>query len=76
MRSERHGSPYDRGAADAWYGRPRTPHYYRGSTYASERVEEKDMTQGELDAYDAGYRSTPQGKDYGTWEEPAQAEEE
>ena len=22
-----HGSPFDRGAADSWYSRPREPHY-------------------------------------------------
>ena len=24
----RHGSAYDRGSADAWYGRPFRPHYF------------------------------------------------
>ncbi len=28
----RHGSPYDRGSADSYYGRPRIPHYYAGAT--------------------------------------------
>ena len=26
-----HGSPYDRGSADAYYRRPINPHYYPGS---------------------------------------------
>jgi hypothetical protein len=51
----RHGSPYDRGSADAWYGRPAEPHYYKGPSYQSERVAEPDMTQGEIKAYHAGY---------------------
>jgi hypothetical protein len=28
----RHGGPYDRGSADAYYGRPFNPHYFLGAT--------------------------------------------
>lgn len=51
----RHGGPYDRGSADAWYARGRSPHYYKGKTYASEMVARAEMTQEEIDAYNAGY---------------------
>ena len=51
----RHGSPWDRGSADAWYGRPPSPHYYKGDTYQSELVEEKDMLAGEIAEYLAGF---------------------
>jgi hypothetical protein len=64
-----HGSPYDRGQADSYYGRPRNPHYYTGrsilpgpypQTYGMTRVEEKDMSPEELEAYTAGF-------DYNEW---------
>jgi hypothetical protein len=54
---ERHGGPYDRGSADFWYHRGREPHYYKGGTYTSDRVGEADMTQSEIEAYDAGYEA-------------------
>lgn len=52
---KRHGGPYDRGSADAYYGRRFNPHYYKEGTYNSECVEEKDMTEEEIAAYTAGY---------------------
>lgn len=30
---QRHGGPYDRGSADAWYGRDFDPHYWPQGTY-------------------------------------------
>ena len=62
---ERHGSPYDRGTADAYYHRPKRPHYYKGATYSSERIEEKDMTEQQLADYDFGYEITTDRKDFG-----------
>jgi hypothetical protein len=53
----RHGGPWDRGSADAYYGRKRTPHYFKGPSYQSERVDEEDMTPEEIEAYNAGYES-------------------
>ena len=53
---ERHGGPYDRGAADSYYHRPFDPHYYRGDSYCGPRIEMKDMTAQEIVAYTAGYR--------------------
>lgn len=52
----RHGGPYDRGSADSYYGRPYNPHFYRGGTYNSEKVELADMNAEEIIAYTAGYR--------------------
>lgn len=52
---ERHGGPYDRGAADSWYNRPRRPHYFVGHTDQSKEILEKDMTLAEIEAYHAGY---------------------
>lgn len=65
---QRHGGPFDRGAADSYYSRPSDPHYYVGGTYMSDRVELKDMTPEELEAYNAGYEWNEQfggKKDYG-----------
>lgn len=54
---KRHGSPYDRGSADAWYGRGWNPHYYEGGTHVTPIVEVDDMTEEEVSAYNAGYNS-------------------
>ena len=51
----RHGGPYDRGTADSWYSRARNPHFFRGATYDSPKVEEKDMTVFEIKEYNAGF---------------------
>ena len=56
---KRHGGAYDRGSADAWYGREVNPHYYLGDTYQSLKVEKADMTEEEIAAYMAGYNATP-----------------
>jgi hypothetical protein len=56
---QRHGSAYDRGSADAWYGREFDPHYFVGASFQSDRVALADMTPEEIVAYTAGYRDTP-----------------
>ena len=63
--NERHGGPYDRGSADAYYHRAWEPHYYVGDTHQSERVELKDMSAKEITAYTAGYNQTTDRKDWG-----------
>ena len=61
-----HGSPEDRGNADYYYGRPWEPHYFKGDTYISERVELKDMTAQEIVEYTRGYNDHRCGqKDWG-----------
>jgi hypothetical protein len=50
---EYHGGPYDRGAADSYYGRGRKPHKYPNGTYNPPEV--TDLTPEELEAYHAGY---------------------
>ena len=37
-KTPRHGSPRDRGSADAYYGRPMRPHYFSGATYQSKEI--------------------------------------
>jgi len=55
----RNGGAYDRGSADAWYGREANPHYFTGGTYQSVKIEEVDMSKEEIAAYMAGYNETP-----------------
>ena len=51
----RHGGPYDRGSADNFYKRKAAPHYFRGSSYQSERIEEENMTPQQIKNYHLGY---------------------
>ena len=55
---KRHGGPYDRGSADAYYRRKFAPHYYKGATYTSTLVEYNDMTTEEMMEYEAGWEDT------------------
>lgn len=48
-----HGSPWDRGSADSYYGRPRDPHYYPEGSYNGDPV--TDLTPAQLKAYLDGY---------------------
>ena len=66
MRTDRgHGSPYDRGGADFYYGRPFRPHYFDGKTYATPEVTE--LTPQELDDYLAGYERAEAAGDRKDW---------
>jgi len=64
--NDRHGGPYDRGCADAYYWREYNPHYYKSATYQSDMVEMKDMTAEEIVAYTVGYNETTERKDWGS----------
>ena len=55
MDDYRHGGPYDRGAADSYYGRSRVPHYYTNANYQSEEVTALGMTEAEIAEYNLGY---------------------
>ena len=64
---QRHGGPYDRGSADAWYHRRFRPHYFKGGSYSTEEILIEKGTP-EYDAYEAGYNdqvSTGERKDWG-----------
>lgn len=63
----RHGGPYDRGSADAYYGRSYNPHYYTGDTYSTDRVERENMTESEIEAYCLGYQEQEQSGDKKDW---------
>lgn len=65
--SQRHGGPYDRGSADSYYGRGFHPHYYKGATYSSTRVEQEDMTTEEMEAYRAGFYDNEEAGNFKDW---------
>ena len=58
---KRHGSPYDRGDADAYYSRIRKPHYYKGIPGKSDYVSVHYMTDVDISEYDLGYTENPTG---------------
>lgn len=64
---DRHGGPYDRGGADSYYRRAYSPHYYVGDTYSSHRIEEKDMTKEEIEAYNAGFKDNEEAGMFKDW---------
>lgn len=64
---QRHGGPYDRGSADSYYRRGFDPHFYVGPTYMSERVEQEQMTEKEIEAYSAGYFENEELGSYKEW---------
>ena len=63
--NQRHGGPYDRGTADAYYRRGCNPHYFKGSTYMSDLVTE--LTDEERQAYVAGYNDQVASGDFKDW---------
>lgn len=60
----RHGSPQDRGSADAYYQRGCNPHYYVGDSMQSERIEKDQMTVDEIAAYMYGYDNEDDRKEW------------
>ncbi len=64
----RHGGPYDRGLADAYYMRGACPHYFTGGTYSSPKI--TDLTPDELAAYMAGYKDGMDSGDHKDWGSP------
>lgn len=63
-----HGSPFDRGSADSYYGRPQQPHKYPNGTGNSPRVEAQDMTLAEMAQYFRGYEYNEQFGDKKNWD--------
>jgi hypothetical protein len=64
---QRHGGPFDRGAADSYYNRGYHPHYFQGDTYSSEMVTLAEMTAEEITAYTAGYNYNERFGDKKDW---------
>ena len=65
---QRHGGPFDRGAADSYYGRGYNPHFYEGATQMSPRIERDSMTKEDVQAYTAGYKFNEQFGDKKLWD--------
>lgn len=61
----RHGGPYDRGSADAYYRRPFSPHFYVGNTYCTEKITKEHMTPEEIADYAEGFNQEDDRKDWG-----------
>ena len=62
---ERHGSLYDRGSADSYYGRGVQPHWYPNGTYNDPRIE--DLTKEQIAEYHAGYDDNERNGDKKQW---------
>lgn len=60
-----HGTPYDRGCADKFYGRQHRPHYRLYDGGRLEEVAVVNLTEDEIAAYTNGYNSEMGEKDYG-----------
>ena len=61
----RHGSLYDRGAADSYYNRSRDPHWYPNGSYNSPKIAE--LTAEEIAEYHAGYDDNEQAGSHKEW---------
>jgi hypothetical protein len=62
----RHGSPYDRGSADRYYGREFSPHFFEGSSYSSKRILRSEMTPEQVMDYQKGWDEETDRKDWGS----------
>ena len=60
----RHGSPSDRGSADAYYWREAHPHWYPEGGMRGERVSAPDMTADQIDEYLEAFDNETDRKDY------------
>jgi hypothetical protein len=63
----KHGSPFDRGSADSYYGRGRNPHKGGVGGDSGPRIESNEMSLQEIADYGAGYNyneSTGDKKEY------------
>ena len=61
----RHGSLFDRGSADSYYGRVRSPHYYPNGTGHLPRIDA--LTEAEKAEYNAGYDWNEESGDKKSW---------
>jgi hypothetical protein len=61
-----HGSLYDRGSADSYYGRPRDPHWYPQGTGRGDRVQATD--QLDIREYMEGYDYNERHGDKKSWD--------
>ncbi|CAB5214735.1 hypothetical protein UFOVP190_246 [uncultured Caudovirales phage] len=62
----RHGSLYDRGSADSYYGRYEDPHWYPQGTGRGERI--TNLTPEEIAEYMAGFEDNELHGDKKSWD--------
>jgi hypothetical protein len=62
IKTYRHGGPYDRGSADAFYGRSKSPHYFVAGSYSSPLVTADKMTDKQINDYLKGYEEQTERK--------------
>lgn len=62
---DRHGSLWDRGSADSYYHRPRSPHWWPEGTGHGQQI--IDLTEAEVAEYMAGYENNEQFGDKKNW---------
>jgi hypothetical protein len=62
-----HGSPFDRGSADSYYGRLQNPHKGGVGGDSGPRIEAQDMTLAEMRAYYRGYEYNEAHGDKKDW---------
>ena len=63
--SREHGSLFDRGSADSYYGRVQDPHYYPEGTGKGDRI--TALNEAEIAEYMAGYQHNEQFGDKKNW---------
>ena len=63
---KKHGSLYDRGSADSYYGRPRDPHYGGVGGLSGQRVDQ-GLSIDEIKEYYAGYEYNERFGDKKVW---------
>jgi len=62
---QKHGNPFDRGAADSYYGRRQCPH--KGGVGGDSGTRIESLTAEETRAYLAGYAYNEQSGDKKSW---------
>jgi len=60
----RHGSPFDRGSADSYYQRGRSPHHYPNGTGREPRISISSMSPDEIEAYHAGFDENEKNRNF------------
>ena len=60
-----HGSPYDRGSADRYYGREYQPHMIDFLKGHNMRIKADELSQEQLNEYKLGRNQTDSRKDWG-----------
>jgi hypothetical protein len=64
--NQKHGNAFDRGSADSYYGRGRTPHKGGVGGDSGPRIEQ--LSEFEVEAYNAGYDYNEHSGDKKNWD--------